>query len=202
MTTTSGKPRLGKISGYMGLRIVGSQFYGDETDNTIKLAHFSVKEFLTAKNTGSSSPWWQLSEMEGHQSIAARAIEYLLEKTELLSEECARTLPLFNYAAKHWHEHFLKLGDLTTEPTNINKKFFCLFENCKVYTNWSILGLVAVVHQLLLSEHEPLVGSKGSLYRSAVQASASKGHLAVLIRLLKEIEISEEIAVDVLRLLT
>ncbi|KAJ5725237.1 uncharacterized protein N7483_006594 [Penicillium malachiteum] len=149
------------------------------SDNEIRLAHFSVKEFLVAiKRPGQ---WFQLSSLDCHAMIAEYTLQLLLQQTERLSAEeldgvAKEGFLLLNYAARHWPEHFK--ASIATLPTpKLREMADGLFRQRTIYRNWrslltreekiiqstplsiaSGLGLIHIVNGLLEEGADPMEG--------------------------------------------
>ncbi|KAK6823452.1 hypothetical protein RU639_005823 [Aspergillus parasiticus] len=188
------------------------------SDGTIKLAHFSVKEFLVVSDPIHR---YQLTKDGGHMDIANRALDDLLDKTEVLNEEAVHDLPLLKYAAAHWSGHFSELTDSDAKFRDLEKKIHRLFEERIVYLNWRRvarhnfrlsfwdidndvveppiylaceMGMQSVVERLLSQGANPCTEFD---QQSTVNVAARNGHLTVVKLLLGNIEISAEIASDI-----
>src|SRR5215471_2602161 len=77
--------------------------------DTLQLAHFSVKEYLTSKRIqdGPVSGFY-LETHASHHTIAQMCLIYLLQfdKVDLFgSSDAFSTFPLTQYAAEHWAAH-------------------------------------------------------------------------------------------------
>ncbi|KAJ1716558.1 hypothetical protein NYO67_1217 [Aspergillus flavus] len=192
------------------------------SNGTLKLAHFSVKEFLVV-----SDPihWYQLTKNGGHMDIANRALDDLLDKTEVLTEEAVHDLPLLKYAAAHWSGHLSELTDSDAKFRDLEKKINQLFEGRIVYLNWRRvargsfrlsswdrgtavveppiylaceMGMQSVVERLLSQGANPCTRFNERYYIAhAFGAAAREGHLAIVQQLLGNIEISAEIAWEI-----
>ncbi|KAB8218700.1 hypothetical protein BDV33DRAFT_231969 [Aspergillus novoparasiticus] len=187
------------------------------SNGTIKLAHFSVKEFLVVSE---SIHWYQLTKNGGHMDIANRALNDLLDKTEVLTEEAVHDLPLLKYAAAHWSGHFSELTDSDAKFRDLEKKIHRLFEERIVYLNWRRvardnfqlsswniwddvleppiylaceMGMQSVVERLLSQGANPCT----EFEQSTVGVAARNGHLTVVKLLLGNIGVSAEIALDI-----
>ncbi|KAI3058977.1 hypothetical protein CBS147352_987 [Aspergillus niger] len=111
------------------------------SDDTVRLAHFSVKEFLVRNEV--EGHWYQFSVMSGHEAIANRTIDCLLENTEILTKTTAGQQPLLIYAAKYWDHHLAELRDLHAKPTGLQEKVDRLFTERDVYFNWTFRLLLS-----------------------------------------------------------
>ncbi|KAE8359699.1 hypothetical protein BDV27DRAFT_162381 [Aspergillus caelatus] len=191
---------------------------------TIKLAHFSVKEFLVVSHP---KHWYQLTTIGGHMDIANRVLDDLLGKTELLSKTPRHGLQLSKYAADHWDGHFSELTDYGAKFPDLDKKIYRLFEERIVYLNWRYMaragrllpryiendvveppiylachmGIQNVVERLLSQGAKPCTEfyDSGGFNWSTFRAAGWNGHLTILNQLLGKIEISAKIAVVIAR---
>lgn len=187
------------------------------SNGTIKLAHFSVKEFLVVSE---SVHWYQLTKNGGHMDIANRALDDLLDKTEVLTEEAVHGLPLLKYAAAHWSRHFSELTDSDAKFWDLEKKIHRLFEERIVYLNWRRvardnfsmsswdrglfsfeppiylacgMGMQNVVERLLSQGANACT----ELGLSTVGVAALNGHLTLVKLLLGNIGVSAKIASEI-----
>ncbi|KAE8423305.1 hypothetical protein BDV36DRAFT_307716 [Aspergillus pseudocaelatus] len=179
---------------------------------TIKLAHFSVKEFLVVSHP---KHWYQLTTIGGHMDIANRALDDLLDRTELLSKTPRHGLQLSN---------LLTIG---AKFPDLDKKIYRLFEERIVYLNWRYMararrllpryiendvveppiylayqmGIQNVVERLLSQGANPCTEffDSGGFNWSTFRAAGWNGHLTILNQLLGKIEISAKIAVVIAR---
>lgn len=195
---------------------------------TIKLAHFSVKEFLVVSHP---KHWYQLSTIGGHMDIANRALDYLFDRTELLTKTPGHGLQLLQYAAVHWDGHLSELTHYGAKFPDLDKKIYRLFEERIVYLNWRRvardnfeprswytdrdvveppiylackMGMQSVVERLLSQGANPCAtfGTVYTVYRydrSTFEAAARRGDLTIIKQLVGNIEISVKIASDIVR---
>ncbi|PYI25618.1 hypothetical protein BP00DRAFT_461676 [Aspergillus indologenus CBS 114.80] len=113
-------------------------------DGTIRLAHFSVKEFLLSEQV---SHWCHLSEMLGHRAILSQILSRILTEKEELTYEIAMSKPLLLYGSKSWPDHFRQLESLT--PDSIPEIYLMLLElftERVVYLNWHRLRGMGYSH--------------------------------------------------------
>ncbi|GKZ52445.1 hypothetical protein AnigIFM49718_000327 [Aspergillus niger] len=191
-------------------------------DNGIRLAHFSVKEFLVSSQ--STGQWHQLSALNGNAMLAKHSLGILLQNTRRLLKEEARQELLLYYAACNWHEHF-KVCAVTPslELEKLQEMVNQLFRHPTIYRNWrylstkfreqevqrtpigaaSGLGLIQTVNGLLEGAADPLewfAYGRGLLQepRNAVLLASENGHLDVLDLLLHKVSISLDLAEGVL----
>ncbi|GLA95787.1 hypothetical protein AtubIFM61612_008635 [Aspergillus tubingensis] len=183
------------------------------SDDTVRLAHFSVKEFLVHNEV--EGHWYQFSVTYGHEAIANRAVDCLLEATEVLTKTTAAQQPLLIYTARYWHHHLAQLGNLHTSCINLQEKVDRLFTERNVYFNWmrsyyskwlneiwhqsfeelqsplssaSERGLKSTVELLLAKGADPMRSSLYGQGDNALLKAAKKGHLEVLQLLLNRVD--------------
>ncbi|KAH8430500.1 uncharacterized protein LDX57_008162 [Aspergillus melleus] len=180
-------------------------------DETVRLAHFSVKEFLVLNEA--EGPWYRFSATSGHDAIANKAIDCLLGTTEILTKSTALQKPLLIYAAKYWDRHLAELGDLHINCNGLQDKVDRLFTERDVYFNWLRLAnfdwdymwhqsfeelssplcsasykrLESTVNTLLAKGANPM-GSSLNGNGNALLAAASGGSLEVLELLLNKVD--------------
>lgn len=87
---------------------IGSSLIRISNGDEVRLAHYSVKEYLMSsrlKSTALSS--FHIAEQPANQYLAHACVTYLLllNRPERLSLESFTKLPLLNYAATHWQDH-------------------------------------------------------------------------------------------------
>ncbi|KAL7649945.1 hypothetical protein ACMYSQ_011761 [Aspergillus niger] len=191
-------------------------------DDEIRLAHFSVKEFLVSSQ--STGQWHQLSTLNGHVMLAKHSLGILLQNTRRLLKEEARQELLLDYAACNWHEPFNVCAVTPSlELEKLQEMVNQLFRHPTIYHNWryisteleeqevhptpigaaSGLGLIQTVNGLLEEGADPL---EWFAYwcgifqepRNAVLLASENGHLDVLDLLLHKVFISLDLAEGVL----
>ncbi|KAL4952024.1 hypothetical protein BDW69DRAFT_29203 [Aspergillus filifer] len=106
------------------------------SDGTIKLAHFSVKEFLVGSDGVQDRDWYQLTAVDSHFDIANCALDALLKETKALDRESVDERPLFQYAAEYWYDHFSELVGSGCRLLELEDKMASLFQRPIVYLNW------------------------------------------------------------------
>ena len=92
-----------------GLITTSKNECGNSTGVTVKLAHFSVKEYLVSQRiqAGPGSEY-SIREVEAHIAIANGCLLYLSQFNtidELISLSTLRGFSLLEYAVKHWYKH-------------------------------------------------------------------------------------------------
>jgi ankyrin repeat protein len=174
------------------------------TDTRLRLAHFSVKEYLESERISrSSANQFSLESATGHRALSQSCLTYLRyyitspEKT--LKHRDLETFPLLRYAAQSWFYHCaLQQGGETRREVSF-------LQNTQAKDDWllvhdpdapwekpfneyrpqakvpgsaiyyaSLLGLSAAVKSLLASGAD--FNAQGGEYGSALQAAAAGGH--------------------------
>ncbi|CAG8371455.1 unnamed protein product [Penicillium salamii] len=107
------------------------------SEETVRLAHSSVKEFLVVSKDSDDGDGCRFSEIAAHEMLATKTIDLLLKQTEELNEETAMNQPYLIYAACHWHTHIAALGDIFLWPVGLPEKVDFLFTEPTIYLNWS-----------------------------------------------------------------
>ncbi|RAK94299.1 hypothetical protein BO79DRAFT_234082 [Aspergillus costaricaensis CBS 115574] len=195
------------------------------SDNEIRLAHFSVKEFLVGSaNTGQ---WHQFSTLHGHAMLAEHSLRLLLQKTRRLSIQEVKQEALLNYAARNWHEHF-NASAVTPSPAleNLQEMVDMLFRQSTAYRNWryittdftegdvqptpigiaSGLGLIQTVIGLLEEGADPLECFAYQFrwdftraVKNALLMASESGHLDLLDLLLHKVCVSIDLAEGIVK---
>ncbi|XRM38322.1 hypothetical protein ABZX51_001753 [Aspergillus tubingensis] len=190
------------------------------SDDEIRLAHFSVKEFLVGNEC--TGQWHQLSALNGHTMLAEHSLRILLQMTRRLSKEEAQQEVLLDYAACKWQEHF-KASAVTPSPAleSLQVMVDLLFRQPTAYRNWryiatefmegdvqstpigiaSGLGLIQTVIGLLEEGADPLewfvYGPDGRFFqalKNALLMASEYGHLEILNLLLHKVCVSTDLA--------
>lgn len=108
-------------------------------DDTVKLAHFSVQEFLVLEDAQQphSQEWYRFSIPAAHYDLAVTALQCLLDKNEPITMKHAFKEPFLVYAARYWDEHVAMLGDLSNHPALLRQIEDLLSEEfSQSYLNW------------------------------------------------------------------
>lgn len=196
------------------------------SDDTVRLAHFSVKEFLVRNEA--KAQWFQFSVIFGHDVIANRTVDCLLEATETLTKTAAVQQPLLIYAARYWDYHLAQLGYHHSSCIDLQDKVDRLFTERNVYSNWvrsyyselnynmwhrsfeelqsplssaSGRGLKSTVELLLAKGADPMRPCLND-WDNALRNAAERGHLEVLQMLLNRVgEIPRRETKHILRLI-
>ena len=175
---------------------------------TIKLSHFSVKEYLLSDHIEKD---FSISEKATHVKISEISIAYLLQFDSFkpLTRAMLGSLPLAEYAAKNWIDH-AKSGGMDALLRLILQLFT---SETGAFTNWiriynidkywkgqklsldkaevdsplyyaSLAGLQQVAIHLL--ENQADVNAQGGFYGNALQAASSGGYEAIVKLLLEK----------------
>ncbi|PYH69937.1 uncharacterized protein BO88DRAFT_481361 [Aspergillus vadensis CBS 113365] len=184
------------------------------SNDEIRLAHFSVKEFLVGNEC--TGQWHQLSALNGHTMLAEHSLRILLQMTRRLSKEEAQQEVLLDY------EHF-KASAVTPSPAleSLQVMVDLLFRQPTAYRNWryittefvegdvqstpigiaSGLGLIQTVIGLLEEGADPLewfvYGSDRIFFqalKNALLMASEYGHLEILDLLLHKVCVSIDLA--------
>jgi hypothetical protein len=88
----------------------------EDTGKIIKLAHFSVKEYLVLKKPtvedDKGGPWYRFSNEVAHATVARETVKYLLQaNNEDVSRRMTIDKPLLPYSAQFWYQHARTVGD-------------------------------------------------------------------------------------------
>jgi hypothetical protein len=190
------------------------QLSGLKGVEVIKLAHFSVKEYLLSERIlrGPASKF-AASTIVTHRFIAESCVQYILyycgSDSKALTSEDLVSFPLLQYACQFWYVHVksIPLGD--QDP--INAIICRLFTSVSALSTWlqihrpdiptskpfetvngiaqplyfaSDIGLETVV-QLLLRKGEE-VDARNENGQAAIHRAAANGHTAVVLLLLDQ----------------
>ena len=114
--------------------------YDEMTGKEVRLAHFSVKEYLVSERiqAGSASRY-SIREIHANVSIAETCLAYLLQfdRPNSLTLRTFEEYPLAKYAAKHWTQHAQYAGaDMNTIHLLIMELFL---QKEDAYLNWTRL---------------------------------------------------------------
>ena len=95
---------------------------------TIKLAHFSVKEYLVSDRIRrSSAAFFSIDGMTSNAVISATSLSCLLLYDKALfssAKEFSEEFPLANYSAMYWNEHIWETGTLDPDTRRLAVKLF------------------------------------------------------------------------------
>lgn len=180
-----------------------------EASTQVRLAHFSVKEYLESKRIlDSSARHYHLDSVDGHRFIARSCVAYLMfwsnDPCKSSTEQDLEAYPLLDYSASTWYHHFRlqNAKDIKREVallcSNDMKRDWLLVHDPEDTTSRpftrrrapgsgiyyaSVLGLEAVMQALLDADAE--VDIQESMYCSALYAAARHGHCKIVGQLLE-----------------
>jgi ankyrin repeat protein len=193
----------------------GESFYSKtnaESDVTyVRLAHFSVKEYLDSSRP--CIPRYRLTGQEPHDMLAKCCLVYLLRfrGDEWRNPDCESVFPLARYAARHWTRHARASSMLSKHQQHLSVEMFT--RNTTAFVAWmrffdinepwvsapdirramnevptalyvaSQEGLANSVSVILIAG--AAVNTKGGYYGTALQTAAVGGHKEVVQVLVK-----------------
>lgn len=121
----------------------GSTDQVDSTNQIVKLAHFSVREFLVFEDEGGQSdeerPWYHFSSISAHAAIAQQTLDSLLGTQDAdITEEIISIRPIVQYSAVFWYQHLRAMEPEGEKLPDIAHRVHMLFSprNFKAYINW------------------------------------------------------------------
>ncbi|KAK4182388.1 ankryin repeat protein, partial [Podospora australis] len=179
--------------------------FGEETVTELELAHFSVKEYLTSKNT--PEPFrCKLSEPDARSCITRCCLTYLsCLRIEEPIDKVRAQFPLTQYSAMYWMDH-AKHVETVDNTTVAIIDFFkdhaaftiwrCLFNPEQPWDKYptkntgyplyfaSLKGLKFTTRMLL--EKGADVNAQSGIYGNALQAASSEGHTEIARMLLEK----------------
>lgn len=173
----------------------------EDTSRIIKLAHFSVKEFLVPKLYENSTQWYRFTMEHANKSIALFALRRLMHQDHLYQDrQLKKILP---YNARYWPQHAIE-GLKHDDPRELDEQI-CLFFSSNFrgpFLGWlnvynpdyisglgsiraagplyyaCLLGLQSVVSKIC-DDGSKLSRGEGR-YGSALNAAAISGHVAIV----------------------
>jgi hypothetical protein len=183
----------------------------DSNVTYVRLAHFSVKEFLVSSRP--CIPRYRLTGQEPHDMLAKCCLVYLLRfrGDEWRNPDCESVFPLARYAAKYWTRHARASGMLSEEQKRLSVELFT--QNTTSYIAWvrffnvdrprdstpyirrelhhmptplyiaSREGIANAVIAILSAGAD--VNAEGGEYGTALQAAVVRGHKEVVQMLLE-----------------
>jgi ankyrin repeat protein len=180
----------------------------------IKLAHFSVKEYLTSDRVIPELSPFRITDVTANRAIAENSLLYIMSydhaENKSSSDRDLEEFPLLQYACRFWHAHVIT--DQHATESSIFALIFKLFISDSGLSSWlqvcrpdivwqvpfsnrddgfalplyyaSYLGLHCVVKMLVDSGAD--VNAQGGDYGNALQAASYGGHDRVVQWLLEE----------------
>ncbi|KAF8523571.1 hypothetical protein JB92DRAFT_2785034, partial [Gautieria morchelliformis] len=155
----------------------------------IRLAHFSVREYLTSEHlqvSPTALSCYYFNEKMAHVFIAKTCLAYLLQfdQDNGVNLNTARSYPLSRYAAEKWMDH--AGWDPAGDRDDLHRLIMMLLEpTSAVYINWRRLCRQSKVCQHLLQKGSD-VNAPGGHYGSALQVGVAHGHDTIVRLLLEE----------------
>lgn len=102
----------------------------------VKLAHYSVKEFLVNSDDRQNSNECCFFEVSAHETLAMMTVDSLLEQNKQLDKETAMSQPFLVFAAVYWSTYTTALRTSSAWPEGLQDKVDRLFTEPTVYFNW------------------------------------------------------------------
>ncbi|CAG8412797.1 unnamed protein product [Penicillium salamii] len=158
----------------------------NEFEGRVRLAHFSVREFLVVPDDGHL--YYRFSESVGHGYLAEKAVSRILAQDKILTEAEAMERHFLVYAAQNFHVHVFAVGDQISR--DLLNEVKTLFIDDNIYLNWT--RIAENRHSRRVSPwtmgEDPSVRFEkdgNSNPSNAFVDAAEYGHMDVLGRLLK-----------------
>ena len=106
-----------------------------DDENAVKLAHFSVKEYLLSKKIKEGS-WrhFAINEQLAHSLISRTCLVHLLEAGKAPFRD-----PLDRYAAKHWVSHANSVTSASDINSNLSRLIVDFFRSDNAVAHWRTL---------------------------------------------------------------
>ncbi|KAI9703722.1 MAG: hypothetical protein M1836_007492 [Candelina mexicana] len=187
------------------------EYGGYNTQAVIRLAHFSVKEYLVSDRIrAGSAAWYSIQEIPANRSMAEVCLAYLLQFDKpSLDKETVKEYPLARYAAEFWMQHAHVAGEDNCAMNSLCMELLQgkgdafmnsirLFNPDRPYYSLDLAktsadiasavyytamaGLVEVTR--LLIEAGADVDAQGGLYGTALQAASGEGDNEIVQQLL------------------
>lgn len=104
----------------------------------LRLAHFSVKEYLVSERILRRCPQYSIGEIDAHLSIAGTCLTYLLHVVNLpsLPDHIFNEYPLLRYAVKNWRFHVSE-SELALSLRGIDWRVIRFLGNRKHCARWA-----------------------------------------------------------------
>lgn len=123
---------------------MGSGLIRISNEDEVRLAHYSVKEYLMSDQQRSmQAPSFHMAEIPSNCYIAHCCVTYLLLLNQFggLPTDTSLKLPLLDYAAAHWHDHAriaLRAGDHGAHTEHFISSAVQLLDESRgsAYLNW------------------------------------------------------------------
>lgn len=115
----------------------GSDLGSPDVSEQLRLAHFSVKEYLLSAELRTSSVGkFAMTESKAHATIANDCMAYISQFDRPFYEipETVRSSPLLRYATNYWVEHLKRSGQEAHETSQSTA--LQIFRSETIYANW------------------------------------------------------------------
>jgi ankyrin repeat protein len=119
-------------------RTGASQAYSKGLSTELRLAHYSIKEYIISNRIRTSSASTYAVEKDpAHEYIARVCIIYLsgMNKRGSLHELVCDYFPLLRYAARYWYEHLREVTLTDSRALELGKRLFDLKRDAS-FINW------------------------------------------------------------------
>ena len=167
----------------------------------VRLAHFSVKEFLeSTRNSANDTISFRLNPNSGHSLIAMNCLQYIISYSESQVKTTPRedldNWPLLGYAASNWHYHTALANDerVVDTASDLLSSELTVQDWLQIHdpesdfgiANLNRLGWAGMYYAAffgaekilsVLMERGHSVDSYGGLYERPLAVAASKGHV-------------------------
>ncbi|KAK1763796.1 hypothetical protein QBC33DRAFT_596465 [Phialemonium atrogriseum] len=157
---------------------------------TVRLAHFSVQEYLESGRSGQHSiATFRVRRREAHTNIARICLTYLLEPALLMSEKPIKEYPLAPYAAELWHEHLREGDENAHHAKHQALRLFQivpeLLSNIPLEPPLSVPNPTQASSLFNARRGNADVNAKGGFYGSALQTASGNGYEKIVQLLLE-----------------
>ena len=176
-------------------RQIDSYFIHTTEPTRLRLAHFSVREYLTSdylRQCDNTLSFFHFDQKIANTTIAKTCLAYLLQFTQhgCINSSTNESYPLSDYAAERWMDHAREDGG---DSDSLHRLIMDLLQpHDAMFTNWLVLraggtsrdksaplyytssGGLKRATECLLEEGSDANAAKG--YRSALQAASYEGH--------------------------
>ena len=114
---------------------LGESSQGEEFVSTVRIAHFSVQEYLkSSRIVHQRAAFFSLNSIEANAEIAKICLTYLLEHDlshSIFDQVLVEEFPLAQFAAEYWHHHYRN----TARPSpQLDDLILTLFQNRHAFT--------------------------------------------------------------------
>ena len=155
----------------------------------VRLAHFSVKEYLISARP--SIERYKLSAQESHETLATCCLVYLLHfnQDEWQNPDCESIFSLARYASRFWTEHARVSGMRSNQQRDLSTEIFT--QNSTAFLAWMRFfeidrpwdrnpdirrTLFALPKPLYVASHEGLAQAVSAILAAGAEVNAQGGH--------------------------